>query len=91
MTTMTTLAAVKILRDHNEWRRGGDDAVDVTELGIAIDTVVADVPEILEALQDLLDAQNGPPLIREKNLWARAMNKADAAIRKARGEEKSNA
>ena len=85
MSTMTTLAAVEVLREHNAWRRGGDGTVDVTELGIAIDTVVADVPELLEALQDLLDAQNGPPLIREKNLWQRAMNKAEAAIARATG------
>lgn len=38
---MNLKTAVKILREHNEWRRGGDGPmVSPADLGIAIDTVV---------------------------------------------------
>lgn len=33
--------AIKILKYHNEWRRGADiEMTDIKDLGIAIDTVV---------------------------------------------------
>lgn len=55
MSTMTTTQAVEILRAHNDWRRGGEGAVDATELGIAIDTVTDAVPELLAECKRALD------------------------------------
>lgn len=38
---MTVKAAIEILRIHNEWRRGEHSNMgDITQLGIAIDTVI---------------------------------------------------
>ncbi len=39
-----------------------------------------------EALQLLMDEQNGPPLLRREAQWNTAMTKARAALAKARGE-----
>ena len=39
---------------------------------------------LLEALQALYDEQQGPPLIRHQAAWEAAMEKARAAIKKAR-------
>ena len=37
----TALKAAQILKEHNEWRRGGDgEMIDPTKLGLAIDLVV---------------------------------------------------
>jgi len=43
--------------------------------------------DLLDALQELVDQQNGPPLAtdRFKSGWQRAMDKARAAIAKALG------
>ena len=44
-------------------------------------------PDLLEALESLLDAQNGPPLLgRHEADWQKTMDAARAAIKKARGE-----
>jgi hypothetical protein len=40
-----------------------------------------------EALQELMDEQNGPPLIRNTATWEAAMVKARAALSKADGKE----
>lgn len=40
---------------------------------------------LLEALQDLYDEQEGPPLIRRHRQWQAAIDKARAAISKAEG------
>jgi hypothetical protein len=38
---MTKREAIKILRQHNEWRRGGDgEHANPTKIGIAIDTAI---------------------------------------------------
>ena len=41
--------------------------------------------ELLEALENLRDLQNGPPLYKYEGEWNQAMEMADAAI--AKGEE----
>lgn len=43
--------------------------------------------EMLEALECLVAAQNGPPLIRETKEWEAAMAKAWQAIAHANGRE----
>jgi len=44
---MTIKQAVKILRLHNEWRRGREGKpADPTKLGIAIDTIVKFLEEM---------------------------------------------
>jgi hypothetical protein len=47
--------------------------------------LISSAPDLLEALQDLMDEQNGPPLIRDAPQWEAAMDKARAAIAKAEG------
>ena len=47
--------------------------------------LIAAAPELLEALQNLMDEQNGPPLIRDADTWNEAMDKAATAIAKAEG------
>lgn len=44
---MTIKKAIKILEQHNKWRRGSDKVKmgNATELGIAIDTVIGFVKE----------------------------------------------
>jgi len=49
--------------------------------------LIAAAPELLEALERLCDEQNGPPLIHYAPDWEEAMDKARAAIAKARGRE----
>ncbi len=48
--------------------------------------LIAAAPELLRALEDLVDEQNGPPLIRYEKSWAAAMGKARSAIAKAEGK-----
>lgn len=48
--------------------------------------LIAASPEMYEALEALVDLQNGPPLIREQVEWNSAMDRARAALAKARGE-----
>jgi len=47
--------------------------------------LLAAAPELLEALKELLDNQNGPPLTldRHRKAWAQAVEKSCAAIAKA--------
>ncbi len=42
----------------------------------------ADAPKLLTALRNLYDEQNGPPLIRDKDTWASAMDEALALLEK---------
>lgn len=48
--------------------------------------LMEEAPNLLEALEDLVAVQNGPPLVRYETQWAEAMAKAEAAIAKAKGE-----
>jgi hypothetical protein len=41
-----------------------------------------DVAELVDALRELRDRQNGPPLIRDAAAWEAAMAKADAVLAK---------
>jgi hypothetical protein len=41
------------------------------------------VDESVEALQELYDWQNGPPLISWKDLWQGAMAKSEAVLKQA--------
>jgi hypothetical protein len=43
--------------------------------------------ETLEALRDLVDEQNGPPLLRYAASWQDAMKKSRAAIEHALGKQ----
>jgi len=59
----------------------------VERINQAISQIKALYKPLLDALQDLYDEQNGPPLIRDKDSWEKAMEKAKQAIINARGEE----
>jgi hypothetical protein len=61
---------------------GPDEAVANAALIVRAVNAHAD---LLEALETLVDEQNGPPLYRHAAGWEAAMNKARAAIAKARG------
>ena len=65
----------------------GLDAPDEEEIQKAMGLIEALYKPLLDALQDLYDEQNGPPLIRDKDSWEKAMEKAKQAIINARGEE----
>ena len=56
MFKYTTEELIKIIRDHNKWRRGDDSKPmqNPTELGIALDEI-CDKLEYLDVLQDSLD------------------------------------
>jgi hypothetical protein len=60
----------------------GYEGVDFIE---AIDRarLISAAPDMHEALQELMDEQNGPPLIRNTATWEAAMAKARAALSKA--------
>jgi len=45
--------------------------------------LISAAPELLEALEDLIAEQNGPPLIRDAARWQAVMDKAAVAIAKA--------
>lgn len=49
------------------------------------DDLRREIDMLREALQELYDVQNGPPLERERQQWEAAMEKAEDAIRGARG------
>lgn len=51
------------------------------ELREALGHVVAD---LVGALEDLRDVQNGPPLVHEEESWAYAMNRGTAVLESAR-------
>jgi hypothetical protein len=44
---MTIKQAIKILEDHNKWRKGGEGKqTDPTKLGMAIDLVVSEIKRL---------------------------------------------
>lgn len=47
--------------------------------------LIAAAPDLLAALEGLIDEQNGPPLVKRESQWQEAMVLARAAIKKARG------
>jgi hypothetical protein len=49
--------------------------------------LIVAAPDLLEALQALMDEQNGPPLIRDAPRWEAAVDLARAAIAKAEGDD----
>ena len=67
--------------DAVEWAEG----IDAKVVPVVVSTEsLAD--ELLEALEALIDEQNGPPLLTRETQWNEAMKQARAAIKKARGE-----
>lgn len=52
----------------------------VTEQTLCAVCVAARLAQAIDALQELYDVQNGPPLIRDKDRWVWAMEKANAAL-----------
>jgi hypothetical protein len=50
------------------------------------DKPAPDVQELVEALRDLLDEQNGPPLLRYEKQWQAAVDAARAALAKWEGK-----
>lgn len=48
--------------------------------------LISATPDLLEALEMLRDFQNGCPLPKYEKEWNRAMELANAAIKKAKGE-----
>lgn len=71
--------AVVILPDE-------DDTPEARTEREATANLVAASPLLYEALEALHAVQNGPPLIRDAIVWQEAMDKAEAALRAARGE-----
>jgi len=47
--------------------------------------LIAAAPELLQALRDLHDEQNGPPLIRRQASWEAAMAKAQELLTRLNG------
>ena len=47
--------------------------------------LIAAAPELLEALERVVDEQDGPPLLSRRAEWHAAVTAARAAIEKARG------
>ena len=69
---MTLKEAIQILKTHNEWRRGADVSMgSTTELGIAIDIIVSEIPDlqlkIQEKICNLLDQDRLIIQIQEEN------------------------
>lgn len=58
-----------------------------SEIDRANAVLIAAAPELYEALQELADLQNGPPLIKDEDDWNAAMAATWAALAKARGEQ----
>jgi hypothetical protein len=58
------------------------------DISAANANLIAAAPELYEALEELLDWQNGVPLDTPKYRkgWGGAVEKAKAALKKARGE-----
>ena len=73
-----------------QWIVRGDSALSWNLVCRVIDpadkALILAAPELLEALELLADEQNGPPLEHRAAEWTAAMAKAEAAIKKARGE-----
>ena len=57
---------------------------------IAVARLFAAAPDLVEALDDLMAEQNGPPLCdpRHERAWQRAMDNATAVLARVRGETK---
>lgn len=66
--------------------RWGGIARPESEEGQANAALMIAAPLLYEALEALHAVQNGPPLIRDAIVWQEAMDKAEAALRAARGE-----
>jgi hypothetical protein len=49
-------------------------------------TLMAEAPNLIKALEALIDVQNGPPLEKYRKEWENAMRDAAEAIKEARGE-----
>ncbi len=49
----------------------------------AVGSLIAAAPELAEALQSLLDAQNDAPLETNRHTWEAACQEAIAALKKA--------
>lgn len=47
--------------------------------------LIAAAPELLQALRDLYEEQNGPPLIRHQASWEAAMAKAEELMQRLNG------
>jgi hypothetical protein len=62
-----------------------DDGVWPKEVAEANARLIAAAPKLMEALNDLMDVQNGPPLYTYTDAWNAAMAKARAAIAEAEG------
>lgn len=63
-----------------------DTIVDVNMTAARAERLEADLAAAREALQALLDVQNGPPLIRDTEEWNVAMALARAALAAGKGE-----
>lgn len=81
---------------HAKWRIGNvpgvpwEHAGEIAYVkGEANARLIAAAPELLEALEDLMAQQNGPPLSlpRHAGRWQKAMGNAQQTIAKARGQE----
>lgn len=52
------------------------------DCGATYYTLTSCIAELVDALRELRDRQNGPPLIRDAAQWEAAMAKADAVLAK---------
>ena len=53
-------------------------------LEICVEVLKSELSDVLKALRDLHDEQNGPPLIRREDDWNKAMGKAYRILKKTR-------
>jgi hypothetical protein len=51
------------------------------EVKAVADKAIKEIERLREALQELVDWQNGPPLVTYTDGWNKAMEKARAALR----------
>ena len=54
--------------------------------------MIAEAPALVEALDEMIAQQNGPPLIdpRHESAWQRAMDNANAVLARVRGEKEQS-
>ena len=83
---------ISVLETYNKWRRSDETIPEPEpfEIGGAIDAAVRLLRELAaerekvrvlrEALENLLDEQNGAPLCTRETEWKEAMDEADAAL-----------
>ncbi len=66
------------------WRVGnaefGPELTDETALVSIIHEMTRQRTELRGALRDLMDVQNGPPLVRHEHSWHQAMRRADQIL-----------